>query len=264
MPEIKHKNIDRLVEILRHLRSPEGCPWDRKQSHESLKPLMIDEAAELLDAIDNHDAANLKEELGDLLMHIVFHSLIAEENNEFDFDDVAAEVSEKMLRRHPHIFSDHHKPDTAEEVVSLWKEIKAEENKDKKRKTEFDRIPANLPPLKRAEKVQKKAAELGFDWRNIDEVIDKLEEEIAELKEALAKNNNKEVEDELGDVLFSVVNICRFRQKTEADEILHKTIDKFIRRFKYIEEEIAGQYKKFHDYDIEQLEEIWQKAKKNV
>ena len=203
-------NMKRLIDIIRHLRSPEGCPWDKKQTHKSLKPLTIEELAELHDAIDNKDIPNIREELGDLLMHIVFHSIIAEENNEFNFDDVAKEVSEKMIRRHPHIFGDKNKPDTAEEVVTLWQEIKAEEKKHKKIDSILDNIPANLPALNRAEQVQKKAAKVGFDWRNTCEIFDKLKEEVEELKEAFTNGSDKEIEDELGDVLFSVVNICRF------------------------------------------------------
>jgi tetrapyrrole methylase family protein / MazG family protein len=258
------KNIEKLVDIIKHLRSPEGCPWDKKQTHKSLKPLMIEECAELLDAIDNKDVPNIREELGDLLMHIIFHSLIAEENKEFNFDDVAKEVSEKMIRRHPHIFGGGTKPDTADEVVILWEEVKAKEKAHKKRLSILDGIPSNLPALNRAEQIQKRAASVGFDWRNVMEVFDKLEEEVAELKDAFAKNDDDEIEEELGDVLFSIVNICRFRNKTNSENILHKTTDKFIRRFHFIEREIKEENNKFSDYSVEQLEEIWQKAKKYV
>ena len=264
MTKSKNKGIEKLVDIIRHLRSPEGCPWDKKQTHKSLKPLMIEECAELLDAIDNKDVPNIREELGDLLMHIVFHSLIAEENKEFNFDDVAEEVSEKMFRRHPHIFGNHVKPETADEVVILWQEIKAQEKKHKKRLSILDRIPNNLPALNRAEQIQIKAAEVGFDWRNTEEVFDKLEEEIAELRVAFANNNDIEIEEELGDVLFSVVNICRFRDKTNSENILHKATNKFIKRFQFIESEIRKENKVFSDYSIDRLEEIWQKAKYNI
>ena len=260
----ENKNIEKLIEIIKHLRSPEGCPWDREQTHISLKPMMVEESAELLDAIDNKDVPNIREELGDLLMHIVFHSLIAEENGEFNFDDIAKEVSEKMLRRHPHIFGDKTKLDTADEVVLLWQEIKAQEKKHKIKRSILDGIPANLPALNRAEQIQIKAAEVGFDWRDINEVFNKLEEEIAELREAFKKNDDKEIEDELGDVLFSVVNICRYRNKTKSEDVLHKVTNKFIRRFSFIEKEIASNNKEFKDYSIDELEEIWQKAKKNV
>jgi tetrapyrrole methylase family protein / MazG family protein len=264
MTKLENKNIEKLVEIIRHLRSPDGCPWDKKQTHESLKPMLVEEAAELLDAIDNKDVPNIREELGDLLMHIVFHSLIAEENGEFNFDDVAKEVSEKMLRRHPHIFGDKTKPDTADEVVLLWQEIKAQEKKHKKILSILDGIPHNLPALDRAEQIQIKAANVGFDWRNTNEVFDKLEEEIAELRVAFKNNSDEEIEDELGDVLFSVVNICRFRDKTKSEDILHSTTDKFIRRFNFIEKEVAKTGKNLEDYSIDKLEELWQKAKNNV
>lgn len=260
----KNKNIERLIGIIKHLRSPEGCPWDKKQTHVSLKPLMIEEVGELLDAIDNKDFENLREELGDLLMHIILHSIIAEENKEFTFDDVIEEISEKMLRRHPHIFGDKSKPDNADEVVILWEEIKAQENKHKKRISFFDGIPKNLPGLLRAEKIQKKAAKVGFDWRTLDEVIDKLDEEVSELKAAILQENCNKIEEELGDILFSAVNIARFRNKTSTEEIMSRSTDKFVKRFHNIEKQIKENNKEFSDYSIDDLEVMWQNSKRNI
>ena len=263
MPKKNH-NIDELVNIIRRLRDPDGCPWDRKQTHESLKPLFIEEAAELLDAIDAKDHENTKEELGDLLMHIVFHSQIANEHNRFNFEDVVNEVSEKMLRRHPHIFGNNQKLNDSDQVVKLWEEIKLAEKRGKnipKPNSILDSIPYNLPALIRAEQIQKKAAEVGFDWNNEKGILDKLDEEINELKNAYENNNNEEIEEEIGDLLFTLVNLCRFRDRGSSTNVLNNTIDKFKSRFNYIEKQVKNDGKKLSDLKIKELEKHWQNAK---
>ncbi|MCP4180079.1 MAG: nucleoside triphosphate pyrophosphohydrolase [bacterium] len=257
-------NIDELVNIITRLRAPDGCPWDKKQTHESLKPLFIEEAAELLDAIDAGDNENIKEELGDLLMHIVFHSQIANENNEFTFEDVVNEVSEKMLRRHPHIFGDNQKLDNPDHVVKLWEKIKAAEKREKnipQPNSILDGIPNNLPALIRAEQTQEKAAEVGFDWDNENGILDKLDEEINELKKAYKSNNNEDIEEEIGDLFFTLVNLSRFRNKSSSTNLLNKTIDKFKSRFNYIEQQVKNGGKKLSNLKIEELELHWQNSK---
>ncbi|HJO92134.1 MAG TPA: nucleoside triphosphate pyrophosphohydrolase [Victivallales bacterium] len=260
----KNHNIDELVSIIRHLRAPDGCPWDRKQTHESLKTLFIEEAAELLDAIDAEDSENIKEELGDLLMHIVFHSQIANENGRFSFEDVVNEVSEKMLRRHPHIFGNNQKLNNPDQVVKLWEEIKSEEKKKKnipQPTSILDGIPNNLPALVRAEQIQEKAAGIGFDWENEQGILIKLDEEIDELKKAYATNNNEEIEEEIGDLLFTLVNLSRFRNRGSSTTLLNKTIDKFKSRFNYIETQVRKDNKYLSDLEIAELEYHWQNSK---
>ncbi len=259
------ENIGRLVDIVRHLRSPEGCPWDRKQTHESLKPMLIEETAELLDAIDMNDIPNIKEELGDVLMHVVFHSILAEENGKFTFEDVVNEISDKMERRHPHIFGNNPKLNNSDDVIKLWQEIKAEErskNKSRQHNSILDKIPRNMPALARAEMVQKKASEVGFDWQHHDGVLDKIEEELKELRSAIELGNPSNVEEELGDVLFSIVNLCRFKNFNSAENILHSSTNKFTLRFKELEKIISSANNTFSDYSLEELESLWQRVKK--
>ncbi len=262
MTDYKDK-IERLVNIVSHLRSPEGCPWDRKQDHITLKPMLIEESAELLDAIDANDTENIKEELGDILLHIVFHSTIAEENGGFTFSDVINDISEKMERRHPHIFGDRDKIGSADEVVELWQQIKAEEKKKSNRKeTILGRIPKNLPALFRAETVQKKISEAGFDWDNILDVFAKIEEEIKELKEAIAKKDEKNIDEEIGDLLFSIVNYCRFKRGASAEQLLQHATDKFVNRFNEVEKKVKESKKALSEYSIKELDWFWEEAKK--
>lgn len=255
--------IERLVNIVRHLRSPEGCPWDRKQDHITLKPMLIEESAELLDAIDANDTENIKEELGDILMHIVFHSTIAEESGKFTFSDVINDISEKMERRHPHIFGGKDKMGNADEVIELWQEIKAEERKKtNKKETILGRVPKNLPALLRAEIIQKKISEVGFDWDDIVDVFAKIEEEVKEIKEAIAKKDEKNIAEELGDLLFSIVNYCRFRRGLSAEQLLQNAIDKFINRFNEVETKVKESKKSFTEYSIKELDLFWEETKK--
>ncbi len=257
------ESIQNLIDVVRRLRSPEGCPWDRKQTHNSLKPMLIEEAAELLDAIDAKDDENIKEELGDILMHVVFHSMIAEEEKRFTFSDVVKDIAEKMKRRHPHIFGDVEKISEPDKVVELWNRIKAQEKADKgiERKSILDGIPKNLPALLRSRAVQLKLASAGFDWKNTEGVLDKIEEEIQELRKAFKNNDDANIDEEIGDLLFAIVNLSRYRQRSTAEELLHKTIDKVEKRFRFMEENLSTKKIKISDCSIEELEKLWQKAK---
>lgn len=255
-------NINKLIGIVRHLRSPSGCPWDKKQTHQSLKPMLVEECAELLDAIDEKDDDNLREELGDILMHIVFHSIIAEEEKRFTFNEVVREIAEKMERRHPHIFGKRPTLQEADQVVALWEEIKAEERSHKRRDSILSAVPKNLPALLRAKIIQEKAAAVGFDWTNQREVLTKINEELKELMEAFDANNNDNIEEEIGDLLFSIVNICRFRNGKTAEELLHNSTNKFEKRFKILETILKSEGKNIEKCSLDELDRLWRKAKK--
>ncbi len=257
---MKNKNIDRLIEILAQLRAPEGCPWDRKQTHKSLVESLYEEVAELADAIEDNDKDGICEELGDLLLHIVFHSQIANENSHFDFDKVAEVVSKKMINRHPHVFRGD-KIDNAKDVITSWEKIKKEEKKGK-RESILDGVPRNLSSLLKARKVQKKVAHYGFDWRSEQEVVNKIEEELLEVKEAIASGNQEHIDEEIGDLLFAVVNLSRFRKRDSAEQLLAKGVNKFIIRFQYIEKELEKANISLEDASIEEMEKLWNQAKK--
>jgi tetrapyrrole methylase family protein/MazG family protein len=252
------KPIDRLVEIMRILRSPGGCPWDHKQTLATLKEHLVEESHEVLDAIDSGDRDKLKEELGDLLLQVIFQSQICREENAFTFDDVAATISEKLIRRHPHVFGDV-KVSGADEVLKNWEAIKKSEKKDGTRKT-LEGVPKSLPALSKAHLVQKRAARVGFDWENIQGALDKVAEEIEEVKEAVARDNEQDVGEELGDLIFASVNVCRFSGHN-PEELLHKTIAKFTRRFEFVEKTVHDQGKQLSDCPLEELEGYWQRAK---
>ncbi len=255
--------IQKLIEVMERLRGPGGCPWDRKQTHQSLKKYLVEESAELMDAIDDEDIPGIQEELGDLLMHIVFHSVIAGENDHFDFNQVAQVSAEKMLRRHPHVFGDE-SVETPEEVVGLWEEIKRREKGERKGEhSVMDGIPRNLSALLRARKAQKKAAEYGFDWEKQEQIIDKIQEELDEIREAVREGDGQAIDEEIGDLLFAVVNLSRFRNGPSSEELLNNTIMKFIYRFKYIESELAKQGKSLMESSIDEMEALWQAAKKH-
>ncbi len=256
---VKNRNpVDDLVSVMKKLRSEKGCPWDREQTHSTLKKYLVEESAELMDAIDDDDKEGICEELGDLLMHIVFHSQIAAENGHFDFDDVARIITEKMVRRHPHVFSDR-KAENSDDVVKLWDDIKKKEKSS--RNSLMDGVPRHLPSLLRAHEIQRKAAKVGFDWSNSQQILEKIDEEIAELKEAVRKGNESEINDEIGDLLFSVVNLARFRKAESAEDIMARTIQKFERRFRYIEEKLSGKGKSPEDSSIDEMEKLWKEAK---
>lgn len=244
-----------LEEIVALLRSPEGCPWDREQTHDSLKTCLIEETYEVLDAIDRKDVDNLIEELGDLMLQVVFHSQIAKEHGQFDIGHVITGICEKMIHRHPHIFGTT-QVSSSEEVLVNWEAIKREEKGSISHTQILKDIPKGLPALMRAKKVQKKASMVGFDWDRAEDAFEKLEEEIAELKEVYLEDE-KAALDELGDVLFAAVNVARFLG-LEPELALNSTIEKFIDRFEYIEQNANG---KIENMSLEEMDKLWNSAK---
>lgn len=254
------QEFDRLVEIVKRLRAPDGCPWDKKQTLYSLKDAIMEEAAELVDALDNKDIENIKEELGDVLLHVVFHSETASEEGLFNIEDVAKDINEKLIRRHPHVFKDEHY-ETAEEVKIRWDKIKEEEYKNKKIPASvLDKVPRNLPSLLQAEKLQKKASKYGFDWDNAEQVFDKLQEELNELKEAYLEQDKEHISEELGDVIF-VLSRLASHLDISADESLRKVNNKFRLRFSYIEKALKNENKSLDNATKDEMEAKWQEAK---
>jgi tetrapyrrole methylase family protein/MazG family protein len=251
-------SLDPVVDVMARLRSPGGCVWDLEQSHRSLRRYIVEEVYEVLEAIDLADGAKLCEELGDLLLQIVFHARIAEECGEFSMQDVVTKVTEKLVRRHPHVFGEVSVRDAAEVIVN-WEKIKRREHPGE-RPSVLDGVPKDLPSLMRAYKLQAKAAKVGFDWNSVAPVWDKIYEELGELKQAAAGGAAAEVEGELGDVLFSIVNLARFFD-VEPETALNGTNNKFIRRFAYVEAAVKGQGQKWKDFTIEQLDTLWNEAK---
>lgn len=252
----------KLTEIVDTLTGENGCPWDKAQTRETLKPCLIEEAYETLEALDGNNPEEIKEELGDLLYQILFHAKISEKRNEFDMTDVVKSVSDKMVRRHPHVFKEE-TLETPDEVLDQWEEIKSKEKGKEKRESVLDGIPPRLPGLLRSQKLQKKAAKHGFDWDKIDSVFDKLDEEIAEFKEAVLSGKEKDITAELGDILFTLVNIGKFN-KIDAEEALRSANNKFIKRFQHIEAEVAKRGQTLKDTPLEKLEQYWQDAKRTL
>lgn len=248
-----------LVELMQKLRGRDGCPWDKEQNHASLKPHLVEETYEVIDAIDSGDPSKLKEELADLFFHIIFHCQIAKEKGAFDIEGIMALCLDKMTRRHPHVFGDA-TASTPEEVIRQWEEIKKGEKGYEERKSVVDGLPKYLPALQKAQKVQKKVAKVGFDWTNIHDVIAKVDEELAEVKEAIRKNKPEYIEEEVGDLLFSVVNLSRFL-KLDTENVLHKTIYKFVNRFKKVEAELASMGKDIEKCTLEEMDAVWNKVK---
>ncbi|MES0327821.1 MAG: nucleoside triphosphate pyrophosphohydrolase [Gammaproteobacteria bacterium] len=263
------QEIKRLQEIMRALRDPEsGCPWDQKQDFSSITPYTIEEAYEVVDAIERGDMHDLKDELGDLLFHVVFYAQMASEQNEFCFDDVVKTVNDKLVRRHPHVFADD-KAGTDDELLAAWEQQKASERSDKEKPdaemtSVLDGIASSLPALKWSEKIQKRAAHTGFDWDELAPVFEKLNEEIAELKQEVDIENNHEcIMDEMGDVLFSCVNLSR-HLGVSAEQALRQGNRKFIGRFQQMEQFIAGEGRAIDGCSLVELEEYWQKAKSGL
>ncbi len=248
-----------LVELMRKLRSNDGCPWDKEQSHASLKPHLVEETYEVIDAIDSGDPAKIKEELADLFFHIIFHCQIAKEKGEFDIESIMALCLDKMTRRHPHVFGDA-TANTQEEVIRQWEEIKKKEKGYEERKFVVDGLPKHLPALQKAQKLQKKVSKVGFDWKDIRDVIAKIDEELEEVKDAIQRNKPEHIEEEVGDLLFSVVNLSRFL-KLDTENVLHKTIYKFVERFKKVEMELAALGKDIEKCSLEEMDALWNKAK---
>ena len=260
MAESAGEKFAELVEIMTRLRGENGCPWDREQTSESIKPYLVEETYEVLEAIDEQDPAKLKEELGDLMLQIVFHAQMAEETGAFTVSDVLAAINDKLVRRHPHVFGDV-KADTAQEVLFNWEQIKqTERRRDKGQASLLDGVPREMPALLRAHRLQEKASRVGFDWNEAQEVFRKVEEELGELRAAMQGQAAERVEAELGDLLFALVNLSRFLA-VNPEEALRKTIARFIARFRYIEEELARRGRSLRQASLEEMDALWAEAK---
>ena len=254
--------IDELVAVMKKLRSPQGCPWDRAQTHKSLMPFIMDECGELLDAIEAEDDANFKEELGDVLMHVVLHSVMAEERGAFTFDDVVEGITEKMISRHPHVFGSEAAA-SASEVIDLWEKVKAKEKNHgpKPDASILDGVANHCPALLQAEKVQKKAAKVGFDWTEQTQILDKNGEEYQELRAAVESGDEAHIDEELGDLLFAAANLSRFRKRESGELLLARATKKFRKRFRAMESLLRAQGKKPEECSAEELNEYWDRVK---
>lgn len=258
-------DFSKLRQVIRVLRGPGGCPWDQKQTHESLKRYLIEESYELLEAIDEEDDDHIVEELGDVLLQVLLHAQIGEDSGFFNMEDVIESVTAKMIRRHPHVFADT-KVDDAEDVVMNWEEIKKQEKRenggsDKANPSLLDGIPAHLPSLLKALKLQKKAGKVGFDWGEELPMWEKLTEELAEWQKEIKGGSQAKSVEEFGDVLFAFVNISRFHE-IDPEEALRKTNNKFSRRFRFIEEQVQKRGKHVEEFSLDELDEFWEQAKR--
>jgi len=251
-------SFQELVEMMSRLRGKGGCPWDKKQTHETIKPYLIEEAYEVVETIDRKDDERLQEELGDLLLQVLFHAQIAREEGRFDIEGVIEKNIAKLRRRHPHVFGDV-KVKGAEEVLTNWEKIKRSEGG----KSLLDGVPPNLPALLRAQRIQEKAARAGFDWERPDEVMRKIEEEFAEFKKAYSQKNPEQVEEELGDIIFSFVNLGRFLGIC-LEDALRKTVNRFDTRFRFIESKLEKLGKDPKEVSLDEMNTLWEKAKEEV
>ncbi len=250
--------FNELVNIVAKLRGPDGCPWDREQTRETLKPYLVEEFYELIDALENNDAEEMKEEMGDLLFQIVLQSQLSHEEGTFNIDNVVDGIAQKMVKRHPHVFGDREMK-TSDDVRDWWEKSKKKEGKNYE--SAMDGVPKALPALIRAQKLQMNATKIGFDWDNIEDVFNKLEEEIAELKEAMSRKKQIEIEEELGDIFFVLVRIANF-VNVNPEDALRKTIRKFIYRFKYMRAGAIEQGRVLSDLALAEMEVLWNEAKK--
>lgn len=249
----KGEALEELIAIQQRLLGEGGCPWDREQTHQSLVRYLIEETYEVIEAINEGDMHKLREELGDLLLQIVFHAALAEDQGQFDFADLTRTVSQKMVARHPHVFGTM-QLDTSEDVLDNWEDFKRQEGK----KYLLQGIPRGLPALLRAEKIQEKISRVGFDWPSIHGAQEKLQEELAELEQA---STPAETQDELGDVLFAMVNVARFKQ-VGAEQALQQTNDKVTRRFNYLEQRVQESGRSFAELSLEEMDALWDEAKR--
>lgn len=251
-------NFEQLLSIMRRLRGPGGCPWDAEQTHESLTRYLLEETYEVIEAIDDKSPQHLKEELGDLLLQPVFHAAIAEESGDFTMRDIIDTLCEKLIRRHPHVFGDLDIKDSNAQIEN-WEKIKKEE-KGSERPSALSGIPNHLPALLRAHKISEKASRVGFDWEHSDQVFAKVMEELHEFEEAWAGGDPLRMEDELGDLLFSIVNLGRFLS-LNPEEALRKTINRFQKRFSFVEDTLHGRGLQIQDTSFEELDQLWEQAK---
>jgi tetrapyrrole methylase family protein / MazG family protein len=248
----------RLRDIVELLRVE--CPWDREQTHATLRSCIIEEVYEVAEAIDNQDMDNLKEELGDVLLQIIFHASLANETGNFNYTDLVNGECEKMIRRHPHVFSDV-ESNTVDKVLEKWENIKRGEYLEASHSERLEGVPKALPALIRSQKVQEKAARVGFDWKDVSGALNKLSEELVELQEAYESGDRMRTADELGDLLFSVVNVSRF-MKVNPEAALEATIDKFIRRFRHIEATVKARGVSLDEMELSEMDKIWEEAKR--
>ncbi len=264
MTDQENTPINRLLNVMARLRDPNGgCPWDLQQNFDSIAPYTVEEAHEVAEAIARKDRSALKDELGDLLLQVVFHAQMASEERSFDFDDVAQAITDKMVRRHPHVFGDG-QSETADEVKQDWEAIKAAERaqKGEQHSSALEGVPDGLPPLQRAAKLQKKAANTGFDWDYPDEVVEQVHSELDELKDALAGTDQDHIDEEFGDVLFTLVNLSR-HVRVDAGQSLRRASEKFTRRFRTMEELASRESQALEQLGRDQLEALWQRAKRS-
>lgn len=251
---MKYPNLEKLVDIIAVLRSENGCPWDREQTHKSLRPNMLEEAYEAVDAIDEGDILNLREELGDVLLQVILHSQIAKDNGEFDIEDVAKELSDKLIHRHPHVFGNTH-VENSNDVVLNWDKLKQEEKTY--RKSILDGISKSQSALMSAQKISKKVVKVGFEWQNVESLKDCIKSEYKEFEEAVLSGDKEKMVDEMGDIFFATVNLARW-YKIDAEQALLSANKKFIKRFQKMEE---LKTKPFEKYSFEEFNELWKQAK---
>lgn len=251
--------LEGLLQLIRTLRSPAGCPWDRVQTEEDLGKYLLNEAYEVVEAIEEASPDHVREELGDLLFQILFLVILAEEKGDFRMADVTEEVSAKMIRRHPHVFGNRQVSGVAE-VKANWEEIKATVENKKKVSGFFDGIPQSMPALRQAQEMTKRASLVGFDWENVGQVLDKIDEEMGELRQAMRGKNPERIHEEMGDLLFSIVNLARF-VNTEAEDALRDTLVKFKKRFAYIEEGLRAVGKDPVSASLAEMDRLWEEAK---
>jgi tetrapyrrole methylase family protein / MazG family protein len=253
------EEFDRLVQIFERLRAPGGCPWDAEQDHKSISLCIIEESYELFDAILNEDKDHMQEELGDVLLQVIFHSIIARDLGEFCLKDVINGLADKLISRHPHVFSDA-KVNSSKEVIHNWEKLKKSEKGKIARESILDGIPKSLPSILAARKIQSTVSRVGFDWKNADGVMEKIREEVAELDEALQSKNTDSMEEEIGDLLFSVVNLAR-KCKVDPEAALQRTNRKFRKRFETIEKESKRQGISLEEMSLQEMDRIWEGAK---
>jgi len=252
--------VRRLYEIMKRLRAPGGCPWDREQTMQTLKPCLLEETYELLEAMEGDDLALHVEELGDVLLQVVFQCAIREEEGRFTLDDVAATLAEKLVRRHPHVFGDAQAA-TSGQVLRNWEAIKQTESGKPPDRSAIDGVPAALPALLKAQRIQAKASRVGFDWKDASGAVEKIDEELGELKQAIASGSPEQVAGEMGDLLFSLVNTCRFLE-VDAEGALEGTTRKFARRFREVERRIREQGRSLKACTLAELDAVWDEVKR--
>jgi tetrapyrrole methylase family protein/MazG family protein len=258
--EIEQK-FGELLKVMAQLRSETGCPWDKEQTHASLKPCLLEETYELLDALENGELEKLREELGDVLLQVVFHSQIASEEGRFTAGDVISHLTDKLVRRHPYVFAGEPIPEDTASVLKQRLQIKASEKKTAAFQSALGNVPKAMPALARAQSISRRAAHLGFEWPHIDQVWEKVEEELRELREAVASGDKSRTGEEMGDLFFTLVNVARFLE-VEAEDSLAQMVNRFTERFHYIEAKLAEANKSFDQSSLEEMDKFWEDAKR--